>query len=68
MKGLIQDSQSLGQDLNPGPPKYEVRVLTMRPRRLALSMILIPHALECYVGCNYLYVPTDPGSIIVHER
>jgi hypothetical protein len=28
MKTLSQDSPSLGQDLNPRPPKYEAGVLT----------------------------------------
>jgi hypothetical protein len=27
-KTLCQDSRSLGQDSNPGPPEYEVGVLT----------------------------------------
>jgi hypothetical protein len=31
-KNLSQDSRSLGQDLNPGPPKYEAGVLTTRSR------------------------------------
>jgi hypothetical protein len=31
-KNLSQDSQSLGQDLNPGPPKYNAGVLTTQPR------------------------------------
>jgi hypothetical protein len=28
---LSQDSWPLGQDLNPGPPKYKARVLTRKP-------------------------------------
>jgi hypothetical protein len=28
VKSLIQNSKSLGQDLNPGPPVYEAGVLT----------------------------------------
>jgi hypothetical protein len=28
MKNFCQDSQSVGQDLNPGPPKYEAGVLS----------------------------------------
>jgi hypothetical protein len=33
-KNLSQDSQSLGWDLNHGPPKYEAGVLTTQPWRL----------------------------------
>jgi hypothetical protein len=28
-----QDSRSSGRDLNPGPPEYELGVVTTRPRR-----------------------------------
>jgi hypothetical protein len=31
-KNLSQDSKSLDRDLNPGPPEYQVGVLTTRPR------------------------------------
>jgi hypothetical protein len=31
-RNLSQDSRSPGQDLNPGPPEYEARDLTTRPR------------------------------------
>jgi hypothetical protein len=33
MKSISQGSRSPGRDLNPGPPEYEVGVLTTRPRR-----------------------------------
>jgi hypothetical protein len=32
MKNLRQDIRSPSRDLSPGPPEYEVRVLTARPR------------------------------------
>jgi hypothetical protein len=31
MENLSQDSQFSGQDLNPGPPQYEVGMLTTQP-------------------------------------
>jgi hypothetical protein len=31
-ENLSQDSQSLGRDLNPGPPEYEADVLTDWPQ------------------------------------
>jgi hypothetical protein len=33
-ENLNQDSQSPGRESNPGPPEYEVGVLSTRPRRL----------------------------------
>jgi hypothetical protein len=33
MKNLSQNSQYLGQDLNPGPPEYAVGVLTTQPQQ-----------------------------------
>jgi hypothetical protein len=29
LSGMTQDSRSPGHDLNPGPPEYEAKVLTM---------------------------------------
>jgi hypothetical protein len=31
-RNLSQDSQSLGRELDPGPPEYNAGVLTTRPR------------------------------------
>jgi hypothetical protein len=39
-KKLSQDNQFLSQDLNLGPPEYEVGVLTTQPRHSAISVSL----------------------------
>jgi hypothetical protein len=39
MKNLSQDSQSLDQDLNAGPPEYKAVVLTTRAPWLVYSLI-----------------------------
>jgi hypothetical protein len=33
MKNFSQDSRTPGRDMKPGPPGYEIGVLTTRPRR-----------------------------------
>jgi hypothetical protein len=37
---LSQDFRSLGRDLNPEPPEYEAGLLTIRPLRLIIKMLL----------------------------
>jgi hypothetical protein len=44
-----QDSQSLDQDLNLGPPKYEAEVLTTQPRCLVSKSYKDKTAKYCHV-------------------
>jgi hypothetical protein len=46
MNNFSQDSWSLGQDLNPGPPKYEAGVLTTRSQCLVLFLLHLLHVNE----------------------
>jgi hypothetical protein len=39
VKNLSQGSQSLGQDLDPGPPEYKAGVLTTLPRRSVIFCV-----------------------------
>jgi hypothetical protein len=39
-KKLIHDSQSLGQDMNPGPPKYYAGVLIIQLQHLVKNVQL----------------------------
>jgi hypothetical protein len=47
-KNLSQDSRSLSQGLNPGPPKYKEGALTTRPQHL-VSSVKLYILLECDV-------------------
>jgi hypothetical protein len=40
-KILSQDSQSVGRDLNPEPPEYEARVLTIRQQRSENNLLIV---------------------------
>jgi hypothetical protein len=36
-KNLCRSSRSLGRDLNPGPPKYQARMLTAQQQQRSVS-------------------------------
>jgi hypothetical protein len=42
-RNLSQNGQSLGRDLNQGPPKYEAGMITTRPQRLVFQRCLCLH-------------------------
>jgi hypothetical protein len=46
MKNLSQDSWSLGQDLNRGPPKYEPKVITTTFRAKCV-LLYVKHIVSC---------------------
>jgi hypothetical protein len=49
-KNPKQDSQSLGRDLNPGPPEYEEGGKTTRPRRSVVCLFHLRNSHDCHVG------------------
>jgi hypothetical protein len=51
MENLSEESRSLSQDLNPGPPKYKAGALTTRPRCLNVNFVLT----ALYVNGFYHY-------------
>jgi hypothetical protein len=53
MKNLSQDSRSPGQDLDPGPPKYEAGVLTTRPRRSGRTVQFVGSSVMYSIRTSY---------------
>jgi hypothetical protein len=67
-KNLSQDCRSPGRDLNKGPPEFEARMLTSRPQRSALIIIINIWLLCCFTLAINIYISFLCYKVKTHSK